>query len=71
MPVSAAEPGAEEVLRAVPCDRDSRGPASEAENVQVVVLDSLAGGKVIVNKRRADADNLVGNHGRTYTAATD
>src|SRR5271163_3670452 len=69
MAVCSAEPGAEEVLRAVPRDRDTSGPASEADYVHVVVLHSLAGGKVIVAKCRSHAHDFVGGHGRSYSTA--
>jgi hypothetical protein len=32
------EPGIEEIFRAVPCDRDTHGAASEAEDIQVILI---------------------------------
>src|SRR6266849_3408568 len=69
MAVRSAKPGAEEVLRAVPGDRDTRSSASEADYVHVVVLYSLSGGKVIVAKCRSHAHDIVGGHGRSHSAA--
>jgi len=69
VPFRAAERRAEKVLRAVPGNRDTRGPASEADYVHVVVLYSLSGGKVIVAKCRSHAHDFVGGHGRSHSAA--
>src|ERR1700722_5367026 len=69
VPVRAAELGLEEVLRAIPCDRNTHGPASEADNIHVVVLYPLPGREVILTECRAYAIHLVGSHGGAHTAA--
>ncbi len=69
MSVRTAEPSAEEVLRALPRDGNTRGSASEAKYVQVVVLHALPCRKVIVTQGGSDADNLVGSHGSSHAAA--
>src|SRR5580692_8040021 len=70
MPVRAAEFCAEEVLRALPRDRDTSGSASEAKDIQVVVFHSLPCGKMIMAKRGADTHDLVSSYGSANTAAT-
>jgi hypothetical protein len=69
MSLCTAEPSGEKILRAVPGDRDAHRPASEAEYIQVIVLHSLAGRKVIVTKSRSRSAYLIGSHGGAYTAA--
>jgi hypothetical protein len=68
MPVCTAEPGAQEAPGVVPCNPDTRGPASEAENIHVIILHPLPGRKVIVTERCAHAGNFVGSHGGAYPA---
>src|SRR5215472_17168344 len=68
MPIRAAEPGSKEALCAVPCNRDAHSPSSEAEDIQVIVLDPLACRKFIVTKRRACAGHFVGSYGGANTA---
>ena len=69
MSLRAAEPGAEEVLRAVPGNRDAHGPPAEAEYVHVIIFHSLAGREVIVTERRACAGHLIGGYRSAHTAA--
>ena len=69
MSFCTAKPGAEEVLRAIPCDRDAHGSPSKAKYIHVIVLHPLAGRKVIVTERRAPPDNLICSHGGAHTAA--
>jgi hypothetical protein len=69
MPVCTAEPGAQEAPGAVPRNRDTRGTASEAEYIHVIILHPLPSCKVIVTERRANAGNLVRSHGGAYAAA--
>src|SRR5262245_43637000 len=66
-----AELGREERLHEVPGHRRPLGPTAETQNVHVVVLDSLPGGKVVVDQRRADAGNLVATDGRADPASAD
>ena len=69
MAIGAAEPGVEEIFRAVPCDRDTHGAASEAEDIQVIILHPLARLKVIVTERRACAGHFIGGYRRAHAAA--
>ena len=69
MPLCTAEPSGEKILRAVPGDRDAHRPASEAEYIQVIVLHSLTGRKVIVTKSRSRSAYLIRSHGGAYAAA--
>jgi hypothetical protein len=69
MSLCTAEPSGEKILRAVPGDRDPHRPASQAEYIQVIVLHSLAGRKVIVTKSRSRPAYLIGSHGGAYAAA--
>src|SRR5882762_2029811 len=69
VPICTAELGVEEVLRAIPRERDTHGPATEADYIHVVILHALAGRKVVLTKRRTHAIHLVGSHRSAYTAA--
>jgi hypothetical protein len=69
MSLGTAEPGAEKAFRAVPCDRDSGGPASEAEYVHIIVLYTLASRKIIMAERRSHVDNFVSRHRRAHSTA--
>jgi hypothetical protein len=70
MPIGTAESGAKEIFRTIPRNRDTHGAASEAEDIQVIILHPLACRKVIVTERRACAPHLIGSHGSTHAAAT-
>src|SRR5258707_15570230 len=50
MAFCAAEPRTEEVLRALPRDRDAGSSTAEAEDVHVVILHALARREVIMAK---------------------
>src|SRR5215470_8574735 len=69
MSIYAAEPGSKEALRAVPGNRDTDSPASEAEDVQVIILNTLACRKVIVTECGARPSHFIGGHGSTHAAA--
>jgi hypothetical protein len=71
VPLCTAEPGVEEVLRAIPRERETHGSATEANYIHVVILHALAGRKVVLTKRRAHAIHLVGSHGSAHTAAAN
>src|SRR6267142_3137896 len=71
MSLGLAEFGREKRLDEVPSNRRSHRPAAHAEDIQVIVFDSLAGREVIVNERGANARHLVGTDGRADAAATD
>src|SRR5215468_11507217 len=65
------ELSSEKRLHQIPSDCRSHRPAAHAQDVHVIVLDSLLGGEVIVDERRADTPNFVGAHRRANPAATD
>jgi hypothetical protein len=46
-------------------------PATHADDIHMVVFDSLSRREMIVNQARADADNLVCAHGGADTAAAN
>jgi hypothetical protein len=69
MPIRTAEPGSKEALCAVPGNRDAHSPSPEAEDIQVIVLHTLACRKFIVTERRACAGHFIGSYGGANTAA--
>ena len=71
MPRRPTEFGRQEGLHQVPGHRRSHGPASNADYVHVIVLDSLPGGEVVVNQGGADARNLIGADRGADAAAAD
>ncbi len=71
MPVGLTELGAEERLDEIPGDGGPDRPSAHAEDVEVIVLDALLRGEVVVDERRADARDLVGADRRADTAAAD
>src|SRR5215475_2286361 len=58
-------------LYKVPSHSRSYRPAAHAKDVHVIVLDSLLGGEMIVDKRGANTPNFVGAHRRANPTATD
>jgi prepilin-type processing-associated H-X9-DG protein len=71
MSLGLAELSCQERLDEVPCHCRSDGPAAHAKDVQVIVLNTLSGREVVVDKRGADTPNLVGTDGRANAAAAD
>ena len=63
--------GGQEGLDEVPSHCRSHCPAAHAEDIHVVVLDSLPGREMIVNQRSTDARNLVGTYRCPDAAAAD
>jgi hypothetical protein len=59
MPLGLAELGCEKCIDQVLGHSGSYGPSAHADDVHVVVLNSLLGGEVIVNQPGADPGNLV------------
>ena len=60
MPVGPTELGGEKRLDEIPGDGWPDRPPAHAENVEVIVLDALLRGEMVVDERCADAGNLVG-----------
>ena len=60
MPIGLTELGAEERLDEIPGDGGPDRPSAHAEDVEVIVLDALLRGEVVVDERGADAGDLVG-----------
>src|SRR6266436_4505124 len=58
-------------LDEIPSHSRSYRSATHAEDVHMIVLDSLPGREMIVDQRGADAGNLVGTDRRTYAAAAN
>ena len=71
MPLGLAELGGEERLDEIPGDGGSDRPSAHAEDVEVIVLDALLRGEMVVDERRADAGDLVGADRRADAAAAD
>ncbi len=63
--------GGEKGLNEIPGHFQSHGPATQAKNVHVIVLDTLPRRKVIVNQAGPRAFDLIGADGRADTAAAD
>jgi hypothetical protein len=66
-----AELGSEESLHKVPRDGGADSPTTHANDIHIVVFDSLHGSEVIVNDRCANAWNLVRTHRGANSAAAD
>ena len=71
MPVGLTELGVEKSLDEVPGDGRPDRPSAHAEDVEVIVLDALLRGEVVVDERRVDAGDLVGADRRANAAAAD
>jgi hypothetical protein len=71
MPLGLAELGSEKCIDQVFGHSRSYGPSAHADEVHVVVLNSLLGGEVIVNQPGADPGNLVRADRGTDPAAAD
>ena len=71
VPVGLTELGVEERLDEIPGDGGPDRPSAHAEDVEVIVLDTLLRGEVVVDERRADAGDLVGADRRANAAAAD
>jgi hypothetical protein len=71
MPLGLAELGCEKCIDQVFGHSRSYGPSTHADDVHVVVLNSLLGGEVIVNQRSANPGNLVRTDRGTDAAAAD
>lgn len=61
----------EKGLNQVPGDGGAGGAAADADEVHVVVLDALLGGKMIVDEAGADAMDFVGANAGADAAAAD
>jgi hypothetical protein len=59
MSFGPAEFGCQEGLDEVPSHSRPNGPATHAEDVHVIILDSLPGREMIVDQRSADAGILL------------
>ena len=59
MPLGLAEPGCEKCVDQSFGHSRSYGPSAHADDVHMIVLNSLPGGEVIVNQSSAGAGNLV------------
>jgi len=59
MSLFAGRLGIEKRLDQLPRDFGAGGSAAQADDVQMIVLDTLACGKVILNQRRSDSGDLV------------
>jgi hypothetical protein len=71
MPFSRTEFRLEERLDKVPGYGRPYRPPSNANNVDVIVFDSLASREMIVNQCRANTGNLIGTNRCPDTAAAD
>src|SRR5882724_2972853 len=71
MPLLLTESGCDECLDVIPGGVGSRDPASQADDVHVVVLDALSGRVVVVDQAGADSADLIGDDRRTYSAPTN
>jgi len=66
-----AELGGQERLHEVPGHAGPHRAATDADDVHVVVLDPLPGGKVIMDQRGTNTRHLVGADGGAHAAAAD
>src|SRR5262249_22395982 len=71
VPLGLAELGPKERLDEVPGHGRPHGPAAHAEDVHVIVLDSLSGRAVIVDQSGSDARDLVGTDRGADAAAAN
>ena len=71
MTLGLAELGRQERLDKVPSQERPDGPGSHADNVHVVVLDALSGGKVVFHQRGTDSAYLVCAYRGANAAAAD
>src|SRR6516225_1164400 len=62
MPLGLTEPGRQERLDEIPGYGSPHGPATDTDNVHVIVLYALPGGEVVVDQSGPDARNLVGTN---------
>ena len=71
VPLGLAEFGREERLDEIPSELNAHHPPAHAEDVHVIVLDTLPGGEVVLDQPRANTRYLVGADGRADAAAAD
>ena len=71
MPVGLTELGGEERLDEIPGDSRPDRPSADTQDVEVIVLDALLRGKVVVDEGGADTGDFVGADRRAHTAAAD
>jgi len=71
MPIRLAELGGEECLDEIPCDCRTDRPPTQAEDVEVIVLDPLLRGERVVNQSCADPWNLIDADRYADAAAAD
>ena len=71
MPLRLAELGLKKGFDKVPGHHGSHDPATQTDNVHVVILDSLSRREVIVDQTRSGSRHLVGADRGADTTATD
>jgi len=71
MTFRTAEPGRQKRLQEVPRHGGPDGAAAHAEDIHIVIFNSLAGREVIMDQPRANPGDLVGAHGSADPAAAD
>jgi hypothetical protein len=71
MPLSPAEPCCQERVDEVPGYPESHDPAAHADDVHIVVFNTLSCREVIVNQSRPNARNLVCTYRGADAAAAD
>jgi hypothetical protein len=69
--IRLAEFGCEKGLNKVPGDHGPYDPATQTNNVHVIVLDTLPSREVIIDQSSANSRNFVGTDGSTHTASTN
>src|SRR5262245_35844992 len=71
MPVRLAVLRCKVCLDKVPCHGGADSPATHAEYVHVIIFDTLAGGKMIVDEPGTNARHLVGTYRGADSTAAD
>jgi hypothetical protein len=71
MPRGLAVFGREKGLHQVPSDGRADRPATHAKDIHVIILNTLAGRKVVMNQRGASAGNFVRAHRCADAAAAN
>jgi hypothetical protein len=66
-----AELGGQKSFDKVPGQHGPHDPATETNNIHVIVLDPLPSREVIINQSGADSRNFVGADGSTYPASAN
>jgi hypothetical protein len=71
VPLGLAVPRGKEYLDEIPGDRRAFGPPAKAEHVQMIILDPLPRGEMILDQRGAHASDLFGTDAGADAAAAD